>query len=44
MGDSLEGWALNGAILTDVEDNRPQADGIELTWTAALEQNPKELP
>jgi len=40
MGDSLEGWALNGAILTDVEDNRPQADGIELTWTAILMQNP----
>lgn len=40
MGDSLKGWALNGAILSDVEDNRPQADGIELTWTAVLMQNP----
>jgi predicted ribosomally synthesized peptide with SipW-like signal peptide len=40
MGDSLEGWALDGNILTGVKDNRPQADGIELTWTAVLEQNP----
>ena len=37
MADSLESYP-GGSILFDVEDNRPQADGIELTWTAVLKQ------
>lgn len=46
MADSLDPWTLDGDILTGasaVEDNRPQADGIELTWTAILRQNPANV-
>ncbi|MBA7473074.1 hypothetical protein ES707_08408 [subsurface metagenome] len=46
MADSLDPWALDGAILTGgtVEDNRPQADGIDMTWTAVLKQTPGPPP
>ncbi len=40
MADSLVGWALDGNLLFDVEDNRPQADGIDVTFTALLKSSP----
>lgn len=39
MADSLVSYP-DGDLLFDVEDNWPQADGIELTWTAVLKQKP----
>ena len=39
MADSLVSYP-GGDLEFDVEDNWPQADGIELTWTALLKQNP----
>jgi hypothetical protein len=39
MADSLVSYP-DGALLFDVEDNWPQADGIDLTWTAVLKQTP----
>jgi len=39
MADSLVSYP-DGALLFGVEDNRPQADGIELTWTAVLKGSP----
>lgn len=39
MADSLVSYP-DGALELGVEDNWPQADGIELTWTAILRQNP----
>jgi predicted ribosomally synthesized peptide with SipW-like signal peptide len=40
LGDSLSPWEVGGDILTGVEDNRPQADGIEITFSATLVQLP----
>jgi predicted ribosomally synthesized peptide with SipW-like signal peptide len=37
MADSLESWP-GGALKFGVEDNRPQSDGIDMTWTAVLKQ------
>jgi predicted ribosomally synthesized peptide with SipW-like signal peptide len=37
MADSLESWP-GGALKFNVEDNWPQADGIDMTWTAVLKQ------
>jgi len=37
MADSLESWP-DGWLLFNVEDNWPQADGIDMTWTAVLKQ------
>jgi len=39
MADSLESWP-GGALKFNVEDNWPQADGIDMTWTAVLKQTP----
>lgn len=38
LGDSLDPFSAGGKILTGTEDNRPQADGIELSVTATLKQ------
>lgn len=43
MADSLESWP-GGALKFNVEDNWPQADGIDMTWTAVLNQLPETLP
>jgi hypothetical protein len=43
MADSLESWP-SGALEFGVEDNWPQADGIDMTWTAVLNQLPETLP
>jgi len=39
MADSLVSYP-EGALEFDVEDNWPQADGIDMTWTAVLKQTP----
>lgn len=38
LGDSLSPWEVGGNIVLNVLDNRPQADGVEVTVTAILEQ------
>lgn len=43
MADSLVSWP-GGALEFGVEDNWPQADGIDMTWTAVLNQLPETLP
>lgn len=40
LGCSLEPWEVGGKILTGVVDNRPQADGVNITITATLNQVP----
>jgi len=40
LGDSLEPFEAGGNILTGVLDNRPQADGIDITFSATLVQVP----
>ena len=41
LADSLTDWGVvTSAIVTGVEDNVPQADGIEMTITARLVQVP----
>lgn len=41
LADSLADWGnVDSAVVTGVEDNRPQADGIEMTFTAWLDQVP----
>lgn len=40
LGDSLDPFASGGIILTGVLDNRPQADGIDITFSATLMQVP----
>jgi len=40
LGDSLDPWAVGGKIVIGIEDNRPQADGIEITFSATLVQLP----
>jgi len=37
MADSMGSWP-GGWLWFGVEDNRPQADGIDMTWTAVLKQ------
>lgn len=39
MADSLVSYP-DGDLVFGVEDNWPQADGIDLTWTAVLKQTP----
>jgi predicted ribosomally synthesized peptide with SipW-like signal peptide len=43
MADSLTAYP-DGALEFDVEDNWPQADGIDMTWTAVLNQLPETPP
>lgn len=40
LGDSLNPWEVGGDIVTGVENNIPQADGIEITFSATLVQLP----
>ena len=40
LGDSLEPFVAGGNILTGILDNRPQADGIDITFSAVLMQVP----